>query len=294
MYAVDPMSSSMSDANPALPAAIKSRLETRLFSGEIELPFLPATAAEVMATCRNDDSDARKIADLMQRDQSLAAHVLRVSNSAAYAPKEPIVSLQQAVSRLGTSTVCEIAIAVSLKGRVFDVPGWRVKVRELWIHSAATAVFAKEVARIRRFNVEGSFLCGLLHDVGKPLVMQALLRTAKEETDRSVPPRLMDMAMAEFHERVGALLIEAWSLPEWMKHVVANHHNYSSMEEYREETMITHLTDELCHWALEEGTTQEDFPVELPVIADMGLYADEITQLLDMRGQVLDVAESFL
>ena len=106
---------------------------------DLELPFLPETAAEVVASCNSGDCDARELAELLQRDQSLASHVLRVANSAAYAPKEAIVSLQQATSRLGVATICEIAIAVSLHGNVFRVPGHKVRVRELWIHSATSA-----------------------------------------------------------------------------------------------------------------------------------------------------------
>ena len=35
--------------------------------------------------------------------------------------------------------------------------------------------YAKEIARLRRSNVEGAFLCGLLHDIGKPVLLQTLV-----------------------------------------------------------------------------------------------------------------------
>ena len=66
-----------------------------------------------MSLCSEETCDAARLAELITHDQALAGHVLGVSNSAAYAPKEPIVSLQQAVSRLGSDTVCEIAMAPS-------------------------------------------------------------------------------------------------------------------------------------------------------------------------------------
>ena len=49
-----------------------------------------------------------------------------------------------------------------------------------------------EIARaLRRKNVEGAFLCGLLHDVGKPLVMQELIQLASERTERPVPNAIL-------------------------------------------------------------------------------------------------------
>jgi len=247
-----------------------------------------------MAMCNDESCDARRLSETVQRDQTLAAYVLRVSNSAAYAPKEPIVSLQQAISRLGLSVICEIAIAVSLKGRVFEVPGHQVKIREMWMHSAAAGVYAREVARTVRHNVEGAYMCGLLHDVGKPLVMQVLIDVAKKRTDRPVPAGILEGAMDEFHQALGARLAEHWALPEWVAEAVANHHDYKGANLYAKEAMITCLADKLAHWALDESLDDSDFEAEDPVIDDLGLYGDDLVRLFAYREQAIDVAASFL
>src|SRR6185503_16029782 len=140
----------------------------RLDSGELELPVIPAAAASVLEACRDDENGARQVAEIMQRDPSLAGHTLRLSNSAAYGSTEPIVSLSQAIARLGLSIVSEITLAVALKGRVFSVARFDAQIRVLWVHSAGAGIWAREIARMRRRNVEGAFLCGLLHDVGRP------------------------------------------------------------------------------------------------------------------------------
>lgn len=279
---------------PLLPAKVRVLLEQRLAGDDMELPVLSDTAMQVLAMADEEDCDARTLADVLQRDQALASHVLRVSNSAAYAPKEPIVSLQQAISRMGFPTVREIAISVAVRSKVFDVPGHRVRVRELWMHSAATAIFCREVARQQRANVEAGFLCGLLHDVGKPMIAQVLSDEARKHTDRPIPAPILEAAMDAFHVELGSRMVRHWKLPPWVVSAIENHHDIRSKSEHVELARLTSLADELSHWALMEGQTKEDFPAELPVIRALGIYADDVVKLLDMRGPVLEVVEAFL
>ena len=278
---------------PPLPQILRDLFEAKLAAGAIELPFLPDTASKVLEASNAEESDARSVAELIQRDQALATHVLHVANSAAYAPKEPIVSLQQAISRLGFGVVCDITIAVSVKGRVFRIPGYQVKVRAMWQHSAMTGVYAKEIARLRRFNVEGAFSCGLIHDVGKPVVMQGFLDILGEMTTKKVPIKLLESAMDAYHGLVGGALVEQWSLPPWIKASIVHHHDYQNATEFNEDVMCTHLADLLAHWAISEELTDDDFDHDLPVLRELNLYRDEIEHLLQLRHDVLDVAEAF-
>ena len=231
---------SLAPTTPSLPGPVRVALQ-KVLAGELELPLLPDTASRVMSLCNDDKCDARNLSEMIQRDQALAGHVLRVSNSAAYAPKEPIVSLQQSVSRLGIGTICEIAMAVALKGRIFQVPGFQARIRELWVHSSATGMFAKEIARLLRRNVESAFMCGLLHDVGKPLVMQLMCDLAKQRNAKSIPPLVMEAAMDEFHCEVGCRMVERWQLAEWMTEAIRFHHDHAQACTYRDEAMIQRL-----------------------------------------------------
>ena len=88
-------------------------------AGSIELPVMPEAAAQILELVNDPAADAKKLAAILQRDPSLATHVLRVANSTAFAPREPIVSLQQAISRLGMTNLTQIATAVAVKTKVF-------------------------------------------------------------------------------------------------------------------------------------------------------------------------------
>ncbi len=272
---------------------VRMALENRLRTGKLELPLLPDTAARVIAACSDETCDARGLADILQSDQSLAAHLLRVANSAAYSPAEPIVSLSQALSRLGFGTVCQIALAVSLKGRVFDVRGHEARFRDLWRHSGTTAGFAKEVARLRRRNVEGAFLAGLLHDVGHPVVLETVMGFG-----RSGPmfTALLDRLTAEFHMRVGMLLVERWSLPDWMRAAIEFHHDPAQAGEHAGIAWTICLADQLSHWGMlpeEEGAEREAGLRTHPALAALGLYPEDVDLLLGARASVLATVEAF-
>lgn len=272
---------------PELRAELAQELQDNL-----ELPMLPDTAAQVLSLCNEEHCDAKQLSDLICRDQSLAGNVLKVANSATFAPRNPIDSLQQAVSRLGITTISEIAMAVALKGRVFKVPGYQARVREMWMHSAAAGVFAKEIAKNLGFDTERSFLCGLLHDGGRPIVLQTLVKVRDESTPMGTD--LFDAAMEEFHAEIGAQLVSEWGSTAWMVDAVRHHHDPRNAGEHIELVQVTCLADVMSHWALDEDASTDDFPADHPVVDDLGLSTDELGELLALRARVLDVAEAFM
>ena len=79
----------------------------------------------------------------IHQDQALAAHVIRIANSPAYMTRNPVVSLQHAVSMLGMNLMSELAFSASIKGSAFKVPGWDDEVKSLWHYSLASGAYAK-------------------------------------------------------------------------------------------------------------------------------------------------------
>ncbi len=278
--------------NLHLPGWLHDILERHL-EEDLELPILPEASARIVALCGDEKTDAKAIEAVLERDPSLASHVLRIANSSAYAPKEPIVSLQQAVSRLGLGTIRNIVLAVSLQGRVFKVAGQQARVRSIWVHCAVAAAFAREIARKLRKNVEGAFLCGLLHDVGRPIVLQATVQALAHRTKEALPDALLETAMNEFHEPMAARMLEAWKLADWTVAVVAHHHEPAKAAPHDEEARITRLADLLSHWAMDDGKTPADFGADDPVIQELNLYPEDVEKLLAYRAKALEFAAAF-
>lgn len=268
------------------------RLVERLESDKLDLPLLPDTATQVLEMANGDTADASDLARVLERDPSLAGHVLRVANSAVYAPNEEIVSLQQAVGRLGMRTVSEIAIAVALKGRAFDVKGYENRVKKLWVHSATSGAWAREIARKRRRNVEGAFLSGLLHDVGKPVVLQTAIDLTEELGIRPHPTHLAAW-MDDYHEEIGARLVLSWTLPEWMADIARHHHRPDEAQENVDQVRTVRLADLLSHWTVNPTEELESEIEGSPVLASLGIYRDELDELYGLRDHVLEVSEAY-
>src|SRR6185436_19119059 len=172
--------------NLKMPEQVERALVERIDKDRIDLPVLPQVAGKVMALANDPAADAARLSALIHQDQALAAHVLRIANSPAYMPRTPIASLQHAVAMLGVNQLSEIAVTISLKSGTVKIPGYEGDVRQLWRHALASGAYAKEIARMRRYNVESAYLCGLLHAVGKPVVLKTVTTIAAE---MHIPPQ---------------------------------------------------------------------------------------------------------
>lgn len=271
---------------------------SRLFARQIaekklELPTMPGTAAEVMTLCQQETTDAAKLSAVLHRDQTIASNVLRVANSAAYAGQMPCASLQQAVSRLGMQLITEIAMAVSVRGRMFANPKCAELLAALWKHSVLTGFYTKEIARLRRRNVEIAFLCGLLHDLGKAVLLNNVDRVVGKN-DLEIPIAYLLAAVDEQHVQAGVLLASDWKLPEQIAEAVLCHHDYAAAQRFQDMAMTVCLADQLSHLIAPGPFCDPPTEAALkahPVLVGLNLYPDQMNELLQKRDRALLVTE---
>jgi|LakMenEpi03Aug12_release.lakeMendotaPanAssembly.Ray.scaffolds.fasta_scaffold13011_7 putative nucleotidyltransferase with HDIG domain len=271
---------------------LDARLQARLEAGELRLPMLAQTATEVVAICSDSSCDAGRLTRLILRDPSLAAHALKVANSGAYSPTEPIVSLQQAISRLGFSTLCDIAIGISMRNQIRVPPGQEARMRALWTHSTLAGAWAREIARLRRRNAEGAFLCGLLHDIGKPVVLTEALSVA-DQLGVSPDQDQLECWMHRHHEQAGARTLNSWKLPLWMSQAVLHHHAPDPSDEHVEFARTAQLADLLAHASRSADPAVDALLREHPVLADLDLYPEDLDTLFCLRTRVDELARAF-
>jgi putative nucleotidyltransferase with HDIG domain len=282
------LESLVNEETMVLPDKMRVELLARIEGGNLELPLLPNIVWEVMELTAADDVDARKLSELIHRDQALASHILRVANSPAYMPRMPIVSLHQAVSRLGTSVLGEIAFAVSLQSRVFDVQGYEHEIQALWGHAVGAGAYAKEIARMRRSNVEGAFLCGLLHDIGKPVLLQTLV-DLQRQTGCTMEPPAISAIMEAYHTQVGSLIATKWTLPPHVTESITYHHDYLVAPMCIEAVMITRLADCLSYHLAMPEIFDEDSVRHHPILTDLNFYPDDVETLLAKQAMVRNI-----
>jgi HD-like signal output (HDOD) protein len=282
--------------------ALRAAVVERVASGQVALPLLPQVASQVGMLAGNPGTDAVQLSTLIHRDPALAGQILRIANSPAYLPRMPIVSLQQAVTRLGLNTVTEIALVASVQSGTFKVPGYEAELKQLWRHAIASAVFAKEIARIRRSNVEAAFLCGLLHAIGKPALLQVVAnersllaqsRPASAEADdhtatRALLPTLLD----ELHTGVGLRIAAIWGLPRLVVAAIETYARCEQTPQVTPEALITCLADRLATDLTEPGVFDDQSLRDHIVFVHLNLYSDDIAALFAKRAKIAEIVGS--
>jgi HD-like signal output (HDOD) protein len=272
-------------------AQLREPLARRIEGGNLELPLLPETAASIMAACEDERCDSQYIAVMLERDPSLAGNVLRVANSVANAPAEPVVSLHHAVTHLGLNALCSIAVSASLQGKVFSVEGHEDLLESLWQHSTLAGAWAREIARLRGRDPESAFLCGLMHDVGKPVILLALSEISQSEGVPLADELALEW-MDEFHPMVGEQLVGEWGLPSWMSGAVRHHHELEAAGADIDGARMIRLADLLAHWTVAAVQGEAENPRSDPIVAELGLTPSDVETLLERRESVEQMSEA--
>jgi putative nucleotidyltransferase with HDIG domain len=275
-----------------VPQAVLDELSWRVQQGQVELPLLPGMAMEVTNVANQESTDSRVIAELLRKDQAMAAHVLRVVSSPVYSGRTQIVSLQQAVARLGVQKIREISLAIAFRVGVFKLKGFESEITALFQHSVAAGMFAQEIARVTRRNVEDAFMCGLLHDVGRPVILQALVQILGEQKLR-VPASAVIAATGALHSEVGGSLADSWGLPEAVEMSIRHHHSASPPDAHANGVRITCLADELSRFTFEPERMPEAELRRHPALAPLELYPEMLDKVL-AKGEAIRQAAGVL
>lgn len=197
-----------------------------------ELQPLPQSCTRLAALLTHEDADLREISQVISFDPVLTGKLLRVANSAAYASRRTITSVEQAVSLLGGGTILSLAVGACTQPILeHSIPGYALPASQLWQHSA-TAALAAEVAK-EFCTVSLSPLCftaALLHDMGKLVLgrfltpdLVALCKRAAEEGGL-LPFQAESEILSVHHGEVGGLIAQHWNLPEAIVSGVTHHH----------------------------------------------------------------------
>jgi HD-like signal output (HDOD) protein len=290
-------------------SAIVIAIDADLAAGELELPILPGVAAEVLSVSLDDNSAVGRLAKLIQQDQSLALHLLKVVNSPAYRGANEIVALQQAITRLGMNHIRQIAIAVALGDAVATPSDFQNIADDCWRLALGTGLWCKELARAGRKNVEVAYLCGLLHNIGAPLVLQRLDEhrdLANGQLDSTAVLSVLECS--EVH--AGCLLAAHWALPQSVQEVIAALGNFSAAQAQVEADSeavldlvalaLTETARTIAHCQIQGGMTitgcerlVEKLAVT-PELQYLNLYPADVATVLEAAEDIHTATEAML
>jgi len=195
-----------------------------------ELPTLPVIAHNIQRLLGDPRSSAQDLAEIIEKDQSITAKVLKLVNSAAWALPEKVTNIAQAISLLGYRSISHMVTTLAVFDSLEKMGRGSFDRRAFWIHSIASAVTSRKIAeRTKLAEAEDAFTAGLLHDLGKVFMdgyfnddFTSVLRTAE---DRGISFLEAEHLLLEVdHAVIGEWISRTWQLPLFIVATVKHHH----------------------------------------------------------------------
>jgi putative nucleotidyltransferase with HDIG domain len=262
----------------APPASLDSYLE------HIQnLPPTPTVLVKLIEKFRQSEVDADETVQLLRRDPSLAAEVLRRCNDSFIGDDNAVMDVHEAVFHLGFHEVYEIAVSL-LGAQTLAVsklvPGFPAE--ELRVHSSLAALAAGALAREVGVSEGVAFTTALLHDVGKlalALAEQAKYVTLMEHCKRA-GTSLSAAERESFgfdHSQIGAQLLRRWGLPEEMVWPVQVHSEAGRAAEVQDLVVVTRAASEMAnHIQVERPGAFSEHSAAKPLMEHFRLAKEQV------------------
>lgn len=193
------------------------------------LPSLPAVVMELLGDIDQEDVDISVLARKVSHDQALTAKTLRLANSSLWGLQVKVTTIQQAITFLGFQTTRNLITAAAMTGVFREEQCAGFDDKAFWRHSIATAACCKVIARRVRLNQDYAFTAGLLHDIGRLVLVSTFpkqyeaamaYRAAHDCTVLEAERAVMKLD----HVVAGATLAEHWHFSDTMQMAITYHH----------------------------------------------------------------------
>ena len=263
-----------------------------LVNNTIELPTMPEVLVKLNDVMADPDTSSEDVAKVVARDPAVATNILRIVNSAYYGLQVRVSSISLAISVMGFNMTRKVA----LKAAVFSVFGKRRdKIQhfdplQFWRHSifsgTAARVLGANSAAFAETHSEDLYIAGLLHDIGKIIMMErsaprylAMLRKSVQQGRTEVEVEQEEYGFT--HADVGSVLAIKWSLPEDLAIGIRYHHAPSRDPFHRTLSSLIHLADQLA-WRAGNTSTVGTLlgGLDQDVYDQIGLDAPRVEELL--------------
>ncbi len=268
-------------------AASSDRLSTAIteimlqFRDEnIDLPVLPQIIQQTEEILNRSDSGADELAHIIENDAVISFRLLAAANSPVYRASDKISSVKQALMRMGMQEARNIIAAIAAKNMYSTGhAAFKMLLEKIWLHSLACAYGSRALARVLQCeDIETHFLMGLLHDIGKPLIINALTERLDAVDGLSIADVVKNIQ--EVHCRFGSILLLRWGFDRSFVKVAEQHEDPSFFASTKKEVLIVNVANNVTRTL---GYSQfEDKNLDLlalPSVRELGLDKDTIDYL---------------
>ncbi len=220
------------------------------------LPHFPENIQRINNLLNNRNTKLSDIASQISTDLTLTTDLLKLVNSPAFALNSPCQSILKAVQLVGTRGIKNLLFSL---GSMQNLTNTTKENNKLWAHSNKVAFFSYNLARSlcgsQREVVDDSYVCGLLHDMGKVIfynIHQDNIKQFSEIcTKKNIPTSLFEQICSGVnHGEIGAMIAEKWNFPIVISQSIRFHHNpEAAPEEYKSLCEIIYLANIIANFS---------------------------------------------
>lgn len=279
--------------------ALRDLLESshlkEIVSGIDHLPSLPTIFTELQRVLQKEDATAEDVAEIIEKDIGMTAKLLQLVNSSFFGLFQKVDSPARAVKLLGFDTIKILVLGVHIFSEI-KVDSSIVSAEFLQKHSMMVAQCSKKIA-IESCDdqdlINNSFLAGMLHDIGRLLLLSHLGETYIPllEQAKADGIELVEAENRNFnanHSDIGAYLIGLWGFNADILEAIAYHHNICM---YPRETfsaaLAVHIADALYYQQFPENAIAEPPRIDQEYLAKTG-FADSLDKWSDICATILE------
>ncbi len=263
-------------------------------AGKVQPPAMPQVVFELRSAIQRQETTVKEVAQILQRDPVISLRLISVANSPVYKGHGEVKSVQVAIPRLGFKETLSIVMAIANKN-LYQArqPQFRMALDKMWIHSLATAYAAKHFARTLPLDdPEILFLMGLIHDIGKVILLRARADASKE---KAPPMEAILAGIQNAHQSIGTMLLKRWGFGDEFQNVVSLHEGGNYNDQTNREILVVHLANMLTR---KMGYSSFEWDggdlAELSSARLLGLSSDAIGRVEEKVKEVIkDIAHLF-
>ncbi len=199
-----------------------------------KLPVLPQVYRELTAALAADEVCLDLVCGLVQKQPSVSARVLQMSNSAFFGLPRAMGNIREAVGYLGLETIKNLVFAAEVICELGPEDG-SFPMSDFLMQATATSKLAAELLASDSEASETAASAGLLHDIGRLVLLQSGEHVSEYLRDCKGKPEdawieAEERLFGATHAEVGGALLGVWGLPHNLVEAVAYHHNLDALE----------------------------------------------------------------
>lgn len=237
----------------------------------VEIPALPELYMRLREIVNSPTGNANRVAALLANEPGLSMKILRMVNAPTFGLRQQVTKVEQAVSLLGMDEIAGLVLSATLMRSFPPSPGHRcLDLRKFWEHSIGTGILARLLGgaahRSTRISLDDTFVAGLIHDIGKLMLLQNYTEDFSRALDlckseRSTLIKAEQRVFGFSHQDIGAYVADQWGFGRHLVKALELHNTPDDLDTGDSAypfVALIHAADTLAH-ALRFGDSGDPF-----------------------------------